>query len=68
MKSSKSISLEATFDESSPALQLLNLYKRFGESIAVNHIDLIVPSGSFYGVVGPNGAGKTTSLHLKIQQ
>ncbi|WP_375337692.1 hypothetical protein [Bacillus sp. 3103sda1] len=31
-------------------------------------MDLIVPSGSFYGVVGPNGAGKTTSLHLKIQQ
>ncbi|PHE27756.1 ABC transporter ATP-binding protein [Bacillus pseudomycoides] len=66
MKGSKSISLESTFDESSPALQLLNLYKRFGDSIAVNHIDLMVPSGSFYGVVGPNGAGKTTSLSIAV--
>lgn len=66
MKSSKSISLESTFDESSPALQLLNLYKRFGDSIAVNHIDLMVPSRSFYGVVGPNGAGKTTSLSIAV--
>ncbi|MEH7457858.1 ABC transporter ATP-binding protein [Bacillus sp. JJ1127] len=66
MKIFESKSLEITFDESSPALQLLNLYKRFGESIAVNHIDLMVPSGSFYGVVGPNGAGKTTSLSMAV--
>lgn len=44
----------------------LKLYKRFGEFIAVNHIDLVVPRGSFYGVVGPNGAGKTTSLSMAV--
>jgi ABC-2 type transport system ATP-binding protein len=32
--------------------------------MAVDHIDLIVPAGSFFGLVGPNGAGKTTTLSM----
>lgn len=47
-----------------PALALRGLAKRFGDKIAVNGIDLDVPSGSFYGLVGPNGAGKTTTLSM----
>lgn len=47
-----------------PALELLGLVKRFGEKVAVDGIDLVVPAGSFYGLVGPNGAGKTTSLSM----
>ncbi|MDJ0357185.1 MAG: ABC transporter ATP-binding protein [Actinomycetota bacterium] len=47
-----------------PALVIRGLAKRFGGKIAVNGIDLDVPSGSFYGLVGPNGAGKTTSLSM----
>ncbi|HDX9577900.1 TPA: ABC transporter ATP-binding protein [Bacillus pseudomycoides] len=66
MKSSDTITPESIFDESSPALQLIKLCKRFGEFIAVDHIDLTVPRGSFYGVVGPNGAGKTTSLSMAV--
>ncbi len=49
-----------------PALQLAGLYKRFGENIAVDHIDLSVPGGSFFGLVGPNGAGKTTALSMAV--
>jgi ABC-2 type transport system ATP-binding protein len=49
-----------------PALQLMGLVKRFGETIAVDHIDLTVPRGSFFGLVGPNGAGKTTSLSMVV--
>ena len=49
-----------------PALQLTELYKTFGETIAVDHIDLRVPAGSFFGLVGPNGAGKTTSLSMAV--
>jgi len=48
------------------ALQLSRLYKRFGPTIAVDHIDLEVPAGSFFGLVGPNGAGKTTSLSMAV--
>ncbi|MBG0741754.1 ABC transporter ATP-binding protein [Paeniglutamicibacter antarcticus] len=47
-----------------PALVLRGLTKGFNGKVAVNSIDLDVPSGSFYGLVGPNGAGKTTSLSM----
>lgn len=47
-----------------PALEFSKLYKKFGENTAVDRIDLVVPPGSFFGLVGPNGAGKTTSLSM----
>lgn len=47
-----------------PALELRGLTKRFGAKVAVDAIELIVPQGSFYGLVGPNGAGKTTTLSM----
>ncbi len=47
-----------------PALSIRGLTKRFGAKTAVDGIDLVVPAGSFYGLVGPNGAGKTTSLSM----
>ena len=46
------------------ALQLRGVTKRYGDTYAVDSIDLTVPTGSFYGLVGPNGAGKTTTLSL----
>ncbi|TPG19654.1 ABC transporter ATP-binding protein [Pedococcus bigeumensis] len=46
------------------ALRLRGLTKRFGETTAVDNLDLDVPRGSFYGLVGPNGAGKTTTLSM----
>jgi ABC-2 type transport system ATP-binding protein len=48
------------------ALRLTRLYKTFGPTIAVDHVDLEVPAGSFFGLVGPNGAGKTTSLSMAV--
>ncbi|GAA1218954.1 ABC transporter ATP-binding protein [Rhodoglobus aureus] len=47
-----------------PALEIRGLTKRFGDKLAVNSVDLIVPRGSFFGLVGPNGAGKTTTLSM----
>ncbi|MEU8262690.1 ABC transporter ATP-binding protein [Micromonospora sp. NPDC048999] len=49
-----------------PALRLTGLHKAFGANIAVNHVDLAVPQGSFFGLVGPNGAGKTTALSMAV--
>jgi ABC-2 type transport system ATP-binding protein len=53
-------------DDTGTALEFAGLYKRFGDTVAVDHIDLAVPAGSFYGLVGPNGAGKTTSLLMAV--
>ncbi|WP_345376250.1 ABC transporter ATP-binding protein [Frondihabitans cladoniiphilus] len=50
--------------DSTPALRIRGLWKRFGDKVAVAGIDLDVPAGSFYGLVGPNGAGKTTTLSM----
>ncbi|MFG6445316.1 ATP-binding cassette domain-containing protein [Microbacterium sp. P07] len=47
-----------------PALVLRGVTKVFGDTRAVDAIDLTVPAGSFYGLVGPNGAGKTTTLSM----
>ena len=47
-----------------PALEIRQLTKRFGDTVAVDSLDLVVPSGSFFGLVGPNGAGKTTTLSM----
>jgi ABC-2 type transport system ATP-binding protein len=53
-----------TPDSRPAALALRGLRKRFGATIAVDGLDLDIPSGSFYGIVGPNGAGKTTTLSM----
>jgi ABC-2 type transport system ATP-binding protein len=56
----------AEHTDGTPALRLVGLVKRFGETAAVDHVDLTVPPGSFYGLVGPNGAGKTTLLSMAV--
>lgn len=53
-------------DGAVPAMQLIGLQKRFGASVAVDHLDLTVPNGSFFGLVGPNGAGKTTTISMAV--
>jgi ABC-2 type transport system ATP-binding protein len=53
-------------DSQAPALEFTGLCKAFGDHVAVDHIDLSVPRGSFFGLVGPNGAGKTTSLSMAV--
>ena len=47
-------------------LEISGLCKTFGEKVAVDHVDLSIPQGSFYGLVGQNGAGKTTTLSMAV--
>ena len=56
----------AGMKEQVPALRMIGLHKAFRETVAVDHVDLTVPSGSFFGLVGPNGAGKTTALLMAV--
>src|SRR3954470_11585695 len=40
------------------------LTRRFGDLVAVDHLDLTVEQGEIFGLVGPDGAGKTTTLRM----
>ncbi|MET3510688.1 ABC transporter ATP-binding protein [Plantibacter flavus] len=56
---------EADGDGAHPVvLSISGLVKQFGDTVAVDGVDLEVRRGSFYGIVGPNGAGKTTTLSM----
>ena len=46
------------------AIETSGLFKGFGQTRAVNGIDLRIPVGSVYGLLGPNGAGKTTTIRI----
>ena len=45
-------------------LTLRSLTKRFGSFLAVDNLDLTVPSGAFFALLGPSGCGKTTTLRM----
>ncbi len=53
----------ARFD-GSRAVALRGVTKTFGETTAVDGLDLEIPRGALYGFIGPNGAGKTTSIRM----
>ncbi|MFG1924758.1 ATP-binding cassette domain-containing protein [Cryptosporangium sp. NPDC048952] len=46
------------------AIETAGLVKTFGQTRAVDGVDLSVPAGTVYGVLGPNGAGKTTVVRI----
>jgi ABC-2 type transport system ATP-binding protein len=55
-----------TSDESQWAVETHGLTKRFGENVAVNDVELLVPRGCAFGYLGPNGAGKTTLIRVLL--
>lgn len=46
------------------AIDVKGLTKRFGQKVAVDHIDVTVPQGEIWGFLGPNGSGKTTTIRM----
>ncbi|QMV01797.1 ATP-binding cassette domain-containing protein [Devosia sp. D6-9] len=45
-------------------LRIQNASKRYGSTLALNEVSLVVPSGSRMAIVGPSGSGKTSLLRL----
>jgi len=52
--------------DSAWAVETHGLTKRFGENVAVNDVELLVPRGCAFGYLGPNGAGKTTLIRVLL--
>ncbi|MBW3562372.1 MAG: ATP-binding cassette domain-containing protein [Actinobacteria bacterium] len=46
------------------AIQAQGLVRTFGETVALDGVDLVVPEGRVVGLLGPNGAGKTTTVRI----
>ncbi len=51
-------------DAREAAIALEGVSYRFGEHVAIDHLDLTVEPGEAFGLLGPNGAGKTTTIRL----
>jgi len=49
-----------------PAVQTVELSKRFGKTVALAGLTMTVPRGEVFGFLGPNGAGKTTAVKLLL--
>ena len=49
---------------SANAVDTVELVKQFGDFVAVDHLNLHVNRGSFFGFLGPNGAGKSTTIKM----
>jgi ABC-2 type transport system ATP-binding protein len=47
-----------------PAIEIVDLVKRFGDFTAVDHLSLTVRQCEIFGLVGPNGSGKTTTINM----
>ena len=45
-------------------IELIELTKTFGDFTAVDHLNLKIETGEFFGLLGPNGAGKTTTISM----
>ena len=47
-----------------PAIEAVDLVKKFDDNVAVDGVSFVVPQGTVLGLLGPNGAGKTTTTRM----
>ena len=45
-------------------IEVRNLVKKYGNHLAVDHLDFTIEDGRIYGFLGPNGAGKSTTMNI----
>jgi ABC-2 type transport system ATP-binding protein len=47
-----------------PMIETINLSKRYGDTVALDNLNLAIEAGDCFGFIGPNGAGKTTTIKI----
>lgn len=50
--------------QGTPAIELVDATKRYGDQLALDHVSLQIQPGEFFCLLGPSGCGKTTTLNL----
>ena len=45
-------------------IEIVEVTKRYGNKVAVENLNLVVPNGELFAFLGPNGAGKTTTISI----
>ena len=50
--------------DASPALELVDLRRRYGAQVALDGLTFAVPPAGMFGLLGPNGAGKSTAMRI----
>jgi spermidine/putrescine transport system ATP-binding protein len=64
MESETTAERDARQPADGPDIRLDDVVKRFGETVAVDHLTLEIERGAFYALLGPSGCGKTTTLRM----
>jgi ABC-2 type transport system ATP-binding protein len=60
--------MPAAYSNVQQAVVTRDLLRVFGQKVAVNHLNLSVQRGEFFGFLGPNGAGKSTTIKMMVGQ
>ncbi len=47
-------------------IKISNLVKRYGDLVALDHLDIEIKEGDIFGLLGPNGSGKTTTINCLL--
>ena len=56
-----------TTNVSRPVVSVVDLVKRYGDVLALDHFNLSIDKGEIFGLLGPNGCGKTTAMNCMLQ-
>lgn len=54
------------YKEENGMIQIENLVKRYGNLVALDHLNLEIWEGEIFGLLGPNGSGKTTAINCML--
>ena len=56
--------MSVSSNASVPAIELVDATKRYGDTVALDAVSLVIEAGEFFCLLGPSGCGKTTTLNL----
>lgn len=59
--------MDSSQQQSESVVSVVNLVKRYGSNLALDHLNMEIQQGEIFGLLGPNGSGKTTAINCILQ-